>query len=1746
MTQSPIDPLFNQPSKFEDTSKFDMTNTNPIPTPSIRRNLDTTVAEISPALYAAGAVNGLTREEKNVINNWSQIQKLHRDLMAMPNSEAGVQFSRLDPSWQDALTKYYQTDYSNKPTNGVDLNTPWWKELLGNDKVTPSDLIKSPFRLLMAMGTGYGKMINTVGNAVQNQVINKESFMTASNRKAAFDGKMLYDDKVASDLINKYGNATSYVAMHLLAGQTPGQIIDSWGPNDTEILKAVDLMYNDKKNFQQVVDDFKRAQLSPGRDIARWVNKTFNIDTQKHSGLFNLASGAIDMAYQIFMDPMTYLSFGGTAIIKGAGKAAKIAEMILEHGDVAGYLNKVGVKEYFTAYSENIGKLAEAQKAKDFEKAAEIRHTLETKFSKYASPQEVKVFMESGVKDFDSFVAHFADKNKETVANLLRGLTTDMSWSREGAFQARRGRELVSGFKQTMSNMFKGTPDFSSADKIANEKLLAELQHNGIENTQTHIFSEQDKLIQETTLRGLQRLGKRGRERMSARHPGTQAVYVGEDQVAKSLPVFKAQAYLATGDKVTSEVLTAAFLDASVSERYAILRGIHQMIYRRAGMHGMTNGEEKIKQLLNRSFGNNGSFGTIDKLVAIPGSPAALDWGIKEHAIDGALHNYQIKDGVAAPNWRDVSHFVAKNSLDIKKNGIANSLPNLIGGLFNSKQADTLTSYWAWLTLVPQLGIRTAIDEGFFGLMYLNFGQILDFRNAQRARNVWSAFTGDTRAIGPYKAAMQSLFKAGPTRLVPQAEREAILNKHLDKIGSKYTGYYEAEKKARTELIDKIVNSKYGKRLPEDYKQYIREQALVDPGILRDTSAASLAQSDIATQSIWKTESLGLSDDALKKAIDEAGYHIGRDFVDFDPTKMVNSDVALAMFRNFMVRFNGRGFQTGGDKGMYTADAARIFLKNDALRKTTNWRSAINEMMTRWGMVSDPLTGIWAPAKNKYGDIQKLINSTRHLEKYKDLGYTEGEILTHYANDIFTDLYHSFHGGAVDANGEQRFNQKLLDLFSDFTSKRNPVADHRIVLRNLSFEDYANAVENHLTRDRIFSDIDFSGGSQHLEEIVRTKGMAKTFEWMTRQSDAITRQPLVHLHYFSYRKQTAKIQKEYEEKLYKDMIKHRIESNPSRTLTEEIKQELRIDAQEQSAHFFAEQAMNHAANNVLKYVDNPEVRTIFSYNVRTVGRFYRAVEDFYRRLYRLSSEHGLGTIARMRLMNQGLSANGAVHTDQNGQQYVVLPMDNIIYHAVDSTLRNLTGNDVSINQPIFNNLTMKLTAGNPSFQTDAGVPYLSGPAGALSVLAAKGLLGKFNATKDFSENLDNIALGNMGDNITLSKAVTPRLVDTFWKMLNPDEKNQQEVSALTQAIAYNQANGIGIDPTDKKYLRADGSMDETLLAKDKAEYLKNLRISAHNIVVTRALLGLISPAAINNMDTKDLPEYLKNVGITSMQGSFYDLIAQVKKSYPDVQNPYELALATWIGNNPGKTAYVVSKKNKAVQPVLSYSRQMQSWAIKNSDAVSKYGAGALLFAPNIGQFDPGVWNWASAAGLVDNVDITSYFDRVTMQQHVNAYYDLAQQEADALRSIPFSQMDTRKSIVSSYQDKRRILKLQVPGLETFIASGVDNTDALDFINNAYAYANDTTANIPKDLAKKIINAHDIYQQFMDYANQIDSLQISNASEVKLAEKQRAIAQIENIIQSDNTNVVDQYFKYGLLKLMTAKSRDAAAGINRNK
>ena len=161
------------------------------------------------------------------------------------------------------------------------------------------------------------------------------------------------------------------------------------------------------------------------------------------------------------------------------------------------------------------------------------------------------------------------------------------------------------------------------------------------------------------------------------------------------------------------------------------------------------------------------------------------------------------------------------------------------------------------------------------------------------------------------------------------------------------------------------------------------------------------------------------------------------------------------------------------------------------------------------------------------------------------------------------------------------------------------------------------------------------------------------------------------------------------------------------------------------------------------------------------------------------------------------------------------------------------------------------------------------------------------------------------------------------------------------------------------------------------------------------------------------------------------------------------------------------------------------------------------------------------------------------------YYDLNKEEQTGLMSIPFSDVNTRQVLIQAFKDKKTAMETAVPGLKEYISSGTSNKDALDFIENAHSFANEYSGQVNPDIKNKINMVYGLYTQFIQYVNDIKSANYPNSKDLEQSAKIGLENEIKSIIDSDPTKVIEQYYNYGVKKIVNENVRDAPASINRN-
>jgi len=472
----------------------------------------------------------------------------------------------------------------------------------------------------------------------------------------------------------------------------------------------------------------------------------------------------------------------------------------------------------------------------------------------------------------------------------------------------------------------------------------------------------------------------------------------------------------------------------------------------------------------------------------------------------------------------------------------------------------------------------------------------------------------------------------------------------------------------------------------------------------------------------------------------------------------------------------------------------------------------------------------------------------------------------------------------------------------------------------------------------------------------------------------------------------------------------------------------------------------------------------------------------------------------MRLMHTGIDANGDVYEDAKGDPYIIMPMDDAIFKTVENVTRALTGNS-AFQQPLFNDVTLKLKLANPSFSPDAGMPTLSGPIAALGVIGMKQILGATGVTgKKVAEEIDNYALGSIGEGMDLVRALVPASLQRLYAILPVNEKNRQESTAAMQAIAFNAAQGNIPKATDT--------------ADQKYEYLKNVRLSAHNLMVMRSVLGLVSPITPTIQESKGVPDYLKNVGITGLRPEFYDIVNAITKKYGgDIQDPYDLAVATFVGKNPGKLIYTVSRDEKQTNVVIQKTKEMKNWYIQNEGLVKKYGEAAFIFAPQTGEFDAASYAWLESANFIKNKDLEKYYLDVMLSQDKQAYFKIAREEREALAQTVSP--SARRAIIDVSTAQRQAMKAANPFLESAITGG-GNEIASETImfQSIEQILTDNTVSIPPATRSKLLVISSQIRDFINLSQDKEIREANNFADIKRQRKADIEALIAQMLEGD--------------------------------
>jgi hypothetical protein len=239
--------------------------------------IDPSVAELSPNLYNAARISGLSPQSAKFLNQMSKQYKKGQNLLKLSDTAARVKFLDLDPKVQENIRLFFPNQKVFDPEKSAIRE---FVEFATKTTVfAPIKLITSPIMAALdkleqwekGTKTPYpaGRQIQEAAQARQlNLPVVKRPDFNPGILKDIYDGKNNWKWDKVDMYEQRYGVALTTLARGIAEGRTVGESIELFGNSeDPEIMAAVVFMFDKPTQFNVIKDGLKiDAQISPGRD----------------------------------------------------------------------------------------------------------------------------------------------------------------------------------------------------------------------------------------------------------------------------------------------------------------------------------------------------------------------------------------------------------------------------------------------------------------------------------------------------------------------------------------------------------------------------------------------------------------------------------------------------------------------------------------------------------------------------------------------------------------------------------------------------------------------------------------------------------------------------------------------------------------------------------------------------------------------------------------------------------------------------------------------------------------------------------------------------------------------------------------------------------------------------------------------------------------------------------------------------------------------------------------------------------------------------------------------------------------------------------------------------------------------------------------------------------------------------------------------------------------------------------------
>jgi len=456
-------------------------------------------------------------------------------------------------------------------------------------------------------------------------------------------------------------------------------------------------------------------------------------------------------------------------------------------------------------------------------------------------------------------------------------------------------------------------------------------------------------------------------------------------------------------------------------------------------------------------------------------------------------------------------------------------------------------------------------------------------------------------------------------------------------------------------------------------------------------------------------------------------------------------------------------------------------------------------------------------------------------------------------------------------------------------------------------------------------------------------------------------------------------------------------------------------AKENATRHIVDIAEDLARERVLAFVDNPAVRSQLAMAGRNFARFYRATEDFYRRIGR-TLRYNPEALSRAALTYEGISHSGFVQTDDNGEQYFFYPGLNPVYKAVNGVMKAF-GVETAFQIPMPVEFSGKLKMVTPSMNPDSLFPTFAGPLAAFPIKVMSNLVPQF-------EELERALLGEYSEDQPMINALLPAHVNRILGALNRDERSSQYASAFRKGVTYLEA--AGYSPKSRIEIINGQQVEVPPTPGELQEYKDKLQSATLSVLALRAVFGFIAPASPQVTLKSDMAKWVRDNQRTNFKQVFNNLLMEYN-------GDIDRTTKEWIRLYPNQMPFTVSESERNTVAVVRAVEGADTWIKENKPLLDKYKEGAPFLIPTKGDFNFDAYKIIFQADLKQSKTLDDYLKEVGAAKDIQFYYNQKELYEADLASTPSD--DGKRMIRQQWNTWAEQYKRTRPVLQDELGSG---------------------------------------------------------------------------------------------------------------